>query len=567
MRKVSLMVAVVLLAALPIAGGVADGKSAPRRYLVLYADGVSNASARAALADLDATVLAENTAIGLVTVRTSDPNFVANAMATGKVKGVARDRWIGRAPSVPSSFASSARKLRSDRFKAYRQSASPARRAAPQEVPEADPLFKLQWGMRMMNAGPAASYETDMGDERVLVAVMDDGIDERHRDLRGQVDMALSRSFTTDIPAIDGPCKDEPDKSCQDAPEDDDGFHGTYVASIIAAAANDFGMSGVAPDVTLVNLVALQDSGYAFLQPVVDALTYAGDNGIDVANMSFFIDPWLFNCPNNSADSPEEQLEQQTIIAATQEAIDYARERGVTTISALGNEFYDYNHKTVDTISPDYPPGSERDRTIDETCLNMPAEADGVISVTAVGPSGRKSFYSNYGLGAADVAAPGGDGFDPALPYPQNELLGAFPTPAAREFGFLNAKGKPNVPFIKRHCRGDKCAYYGLLDGTSFAAPNAVAVAALIVGKHGEPDGTGLTMDPEAVEAALLASSIHHDCPANGVQEYPDVGDQLLQFGISEDDLDAPCEEAPGNATANGLYGAGIVNAFNALAD
>ena len=39
-----------------------------------------------------------------------------------------------------------------------------------------------------------------------------------------------------------------------------------------------------------------QDSGFFFLEPTVNALTYAGDAGIDVVNMSFFVDPWLYNC-------------------------------------------------------------------------------------------------------------------------------------------------------------------------------------------------------------------------------------------------------------------------------
>ncbi len=46
----------------------------------------------------------------------------------------------------------------------------------------------------------------------------------------------------------------------------------------------------MAPGVDLVNLRAGQDAGYFFLGPVLDALTYAGDNGIDVVNMSFYID-------------------------------------------------------------------------------------------------------------------------------------------------------------------------------------------------------------------------------------------------------------------------------------
>ena len=77
--------------------------------------------------------------------------------------------------------------------------------------------------------------------------------------------------------------------------EDDDG-HGTHVASTIGSPINGIGMAGVAPKVNLVNIRAGQDSGFFFLQPTVDALTYAGKVGIDVVNMSFYIDPWLFNC-------------------------------------------------------------------------------------------------------------------------------------------------------------------------------------------------------------------------------------------------------------------------------
>ena len=36
--------------------------------------------------------------------------------------------------------------------------------------------------------------------------------------------------------------------------------------------------------------------GYFFLEPVVNALTYGADIGLDVINMSFYVDPWLYNC-------------------------------------------------------------------------------------------------------------------------------------------------------------------------------------------------------------------------------------------------------------------------------
>ena len=56
--------------------------------------------------------------------------------------------------------------------------------------------------------------------------------------------------------------------------------------------------------------------GYFFTQSVVDALRYAGDQHLDVVNMSFFADPWLFNCRNDK--------EQKAIIQAISAAARYA---------------------------------------------------------------------------------------------------------------------------------------------------------------------------------------------------------------------------------------------------
>ena len=109
----------------------------------------------------------------------------------------------------------------------------------------------------------------------------------------------------------------------------------------------------MAPKVSIVNLRVGQDSGLFFLQPTVDALTYAGDVGVDVVNMSYYIDPWLFNCTDNPADSPADRLEQGTIIKATQRALTYAHARGVTLISAAGNGATDYTKELTDASSPD----------------------------------------------------------------------------------------------------------------------------------------------------------------------------------------------------------------------
>jgi subtilisin family serine protease len=345
--------------------------------------------------------------------------------------------------------------------------------------------------MRMIGATPDGSYGVQQGSHAVRVGIIDTGIDGSHPDVAPNFDAALSRNFTVDDPTIDGPCADEPDQSCEDPSNVDEDGHGTHVASTIGSPLNGQGIGGVAPKVDLVNLRAGQDSGYFFLGPTLDALTYAGDHGIDVVNMSFYIDPWLFNCAANPADSPAEQREQKLVIEATQRAIDYARGRGVTTIVAEGNGHTDLGNPTSDATSPDYPPTAPRQRTVDNSCLSMPLEATGVIGVTSVGPSKRKAYYSDYGVEQADVSAPGGDAFDSPPARPENLILAAFPESVGRiedrdgnGTPDIDADGNPTTPAVVK--QGN--AYYQWIQGTSMAAPHAVGVAALIVAQYGKSD-------------------------------------------------------------------------------
>jgi subtilisin family serine protease len=311
--------------------------------------------------------------------------------------------------------------------------------------------------------------------------------------------------------------------------------------------------------VELVNIRAGQDSGFFFLQPTVDALTYAGDVGIDVVNMSFYIDPWLYNCTSNPADSPEEQAEQATVIQATERALAYARGRGVTLVSAEGNENTDLGNPTADPTSPDFPPGTERDRTVDNSCVSMPTEGTGVLGISSIGPSKRKAYYSNWGIEQTDLSAPGGDrrdffGTDRYLD-PANTVLAPYPKALAIAAGEVNDDGTPNTPFVLADCSTGDCAYYQYLQGTSMASPHAVGVAALVVASRGKRDPVhgGLTLAPDKVENVLKASAQKTACPDPPTFTYPDpdLGPEYT----------ATCE---GTADFNGFYGAGIVDAFAA---
>jgi subtilisin family serine protease len=560
-RTVGVLAAAVtaLVASAPAATAApAAEQTSTTEYIVAFSGSPDAASAAIQTAGGQVQDVTEQ--VGLALVTSDDATFLDDVRAQGGIRGAVRNHAVGTSrPGMPHRFAEE-RPAAVDRA----GGGGPGKGGGPHgQEPGREPLADLQWDMEMIGATPDSAQRRATG-KGVDVGIIDTGIDGSHPDIAANFDAGRSRNFTTDIPEIDGPCEVA---GCVDPVDADDDGHGTHVAGTVAADDNGFGIGGVAPDATLVNVRAGQDSGYFFLYETVAALVYSGDIRLDVVNMSFYTDPWLYNC--TSADeyvegtvTEEELAEQRLVRELLLGAIDYAHGRGVTLVSAAGNEHADLAAPTrADETSPDYPPDTARPRVVANTCLNLPSEAPQVISVSAVGPSATKADYSDYGLGDIEIAAPGGWFRDlvgtPAYQTPGNLVLSSYPLEAAIEQGLAGPDGQPVDDMSVRYCDDQgMCGFYTYLQGTSMASPHVAGVAALVVDAFGRPTGPGeRALDPAIVARVLARTAADHACPVGGVEDYSDEGRDPAVFN-------AVCE---GTTDVNGLYGEGIVDATAAV--
>jgi thermitase len=196
----------------------------------------------------------------------------------------------------------------------------------------------LRWDFLKIDAPDAWSILT--GGEDVLVAVLDTGIDDTNTALKGKVVDRVNFTSSGDF---------------------DVRGHGTFVAGIIAAGADNPGSPGLAYKAKLLDVKVASDDGSTDARKVADGIIWSANRGAQVINISIVID-------------------QQ--YAPLELAVDYAWKKGCVIVAAAGNGA---------SSSPVYP-----------------AAYANVIAVAASDKNDDLANWSNRG-DWVDVDAPGVD--------------------------------------------------------------------------------------------------------------------------------------------------------------
>jgi len=299
-----------------------------------------------------------------------------------------------------------------------------------------DPLYELQWHLDDssspnpvggtngggINIEPAWDISDGTG---VIVAVLDSGV--AYEDYGTKYKLAPDLENTHFVAGWDF--------VNNDAHPNDDNSHGTHVAGTIAQSTNNgIGVAGVAFNCSIMPVKVLNKRGSGTLDQLVDGIYFATNNSADVISMSLGWPPGY---------DPGKPLK---------DALDYAYNKGVTIVSASGNDY--------------------------ASQVSYPAAHDKCIAVGATGYDETRVGYSNYGI-ALDIMAPGGDS--------SVDLNGD-----GYYDGVLQNTFNPNT-------KNPRDFGYWFFTGTSMATPHVSGVAALLI-------ANGVT-GPDNVRKALESTA------------------------------------------------------------
>ncbi len=330
MPLVSKLIACLVILILPVVGFTAEKGD---RYLIKFRPTVAASSAKNHLSSLGMEVQKHFSEIDVYSVRLEDVSRFKESIEgmSDQIAYIERDAQV-RALAVPN-----------------------------------DELWRTQ--VNLARAQLESAWDLATGSASIVIGVSDSGVALDHPDLKNRI--------WTNPREVPGNGVDDDgngyvddvhgwDMVGNDPDPNDENKHGTHVAGIIGAEANNgIGISGVNWDVRIMPVRFLDRSGSGSNSGGVETILYAANNGARVLNCSW-------------GGSEFSQ--------AIEDAIKYAYSKGTLVIAAAGNDGQDSDYR------PLYPAAY--------------AHA-GVLSVASSDRVGGLSNFSNYGRFSVDVVAPG----------------------------------------------------------------------------------------------------------------------------------------------------------------
>ena len=349
-----------------------------------------------------------------------------------------------------------------------------------------DPLFDRQWHFDRI--GNIRAIWEEYNGAGVHVGVYDEGIEQTHTDLNDNYDASLEFSYNGSIPNTGAT-----------------GPHGTSVAGLIGAEANDEGTVGIAfgASLTSVNIFDSTSDLYINAGTPTGFFAAVAYNAFDVVNNSWGSTPGYAAFQNrNTAGSFAAET-----VAGWQNVADTGRGGlGTIVLKAAGNEARNANAESSNS-------------------------ARFVIDVAAVGDSGFAASYSNHGANIL-VSAPGSE-------FASNGGLGIVTTDLTGSDGY--------------NLRGDPAGSYDYTDdfgGTSAATPIVSGVVTLMLDANA---GLGWrdVQDILAMSATHTGSSLVSTTPGTFENDIWKINGATNWNG--------------GGMHFHNNYGFGMVNAYNAV--
>jgi subtilisin family serine protease len=252
----------------------------------------------------------------------------------------------------------------------YRRSATPN-----------DPKFADQWslnnlgqdgGKELADIGALHAWIKTQGSEKIVVAVLDSGVDYTHQDLVSNIwsrPDSIPEYTDDELGTIDDIHGFDADADAGD-PMDDNG-HGTHCAGIIGAEGNNkIGIAGINWNVSIMPLKFLGRGGFGSTANAIKAINYAIDRKQHGVNVRVINASW-------GSTSYSRALE---------DAIRAAGEQGILFVAAAGNNSTDNDKRAHYPSNYDLP---------------------NVISVAALDRTDSLASFSNYGVKTVHIAAPG----------------------------------------------------------------------------------------------------------------------------------------------------------------